>query len=200
MKRNSTAIAVDHRRSGVRARSAGVPPGVTLRIVLMRALLLCVVGVLTLLGSTTSASSAGTGMCPRRVDHAHVVRAKGSASLVHGRSGHRVELVLLYVNRSALRLRVAGHGSCGVDLVAFERRWKSAPYQLHARLRSPTGSWEVRVGFVHYDAARHLLRVRGRLEDHEVTGHPPEKLIPAQQDNSTEIVYASTFVPFDSSF
>ncbi len=139
-------------------------------------------------------------MCPMRVDRAHVVRAKGRASLVHRLPGHRVALVLLHVSRSALRLAIAGRGSCRVDLVRFEQRWKSSPYSLHARLRSPAGSWEIRVGFVHYDAARQLLRIRGRLEDHERTSHPADKSIPSQADNATEIVYASTFVPFDSSF
>jgi hypothetical protein len=166
----------------------------------MRALLLYVFGVLALPGAATGASSAPTGMCPTRVDRAHVVRAKGRGSLVHRRAGHRVELVLLHVSRSAFRLAIAGRGSCRVDLLRFEQRWKSAPYELHARLRSPAGSWEIRVGFVHYDAARHLLRVRGRLEDHEVASHPAHHPIPSQIDNSTEVVYASTFVPFDSSF
>ncbi|MDQ6820370.1 MAG: hypothetical protein M3076_08565 [Actinomycetota bacterium] len=166
----------------------------------MRAWLICILGGLALLGAATSASSAQKGMCQRRVDRAHVVRATGGGSLVHRRAAHRVELVLLHVSRSALRLAIAGHGSCRVDLAGFEQRWKSGRYQLHARLRSAGGSWEIRVGFVHYDAARHLLRVRGRVEDHEVTGHPTNSFIPSQANDSTEIVYASTFVPFDSSF
>jgi hypothetical protein len=165
----------------------------------MRALLICVGALLALPGAATTASSAQTGGCPSRADRAHVVRAIGHAGLIHRRTGHRVEIVLLGVSRSGVRLAIARRGSCRVDLVRFEQRWKSAPYQLHARLRSAAGSWEIRVGFVHYDAARHLLRARGLLEDHEVADQVNDASA-SQMNNSTEIVYASTFVPFDSSF
>src|SRR5665213_3731018 len=106
----------------------------------MRPWLLCASAVLALLGVATSASSAQTSGCLASVDRAHVVRASGRVSLVHRRSGDRVELVLLHVSRSALRVAIAGKRSCGVDLVRFEHRWKGTPYELHARLRSPAGS------------------------------------------------------------
>jgi hypothetical protein len=166
----------------------------------MRALLLCALGVLVVPGAVTSASSAQTRGCPTSVDRAHLVRATGRGSLVGRRTGHRVQLVLLHVSRSAFRVAIAGRHSCRVDLVRFEHRWKSAPYQLHARLQGPAGSWEIRVAFEHYDAARHVLRARGLLEDHCVASCRETSAIASQADNSTEIVYASTFVPFDSSF
>ncbi len=182
------------------SQRAAAASGLTVSIALMRGLLLCVLGFLALPAVASSASSGQTRMCATGLDRAHAVRAKGHGSLVYRRTGHRVELVLLHVSRSALRLAIAGHGSCRVDLARFEHRWKRAPYELHARLRRPGGSWEIRVGFMHYDAARHLLRIRGRLEDHEVVSRPAGKYIPSQEDNSTEVVYASTYVPFDSSF
>ncbi len=195
----STALDWAHRRSCLRPRDTGKADRM-IRTMSKRVLLLGAFGVVALPAATTGASSAHASMCATLVDHAHVVRAKGRGSLVHKRASHRVELVLLHVSRSAFRLALAGSNSCRVDLVRFEHRWRSAQYQLHARLRSSSGSWEIRVSFLHYDAARHLLRIRGRLEDHELTSRPPGKSIPSQADNATEIVYASNFIPFDSSF
>ena len=195
----STALDWAHRRSCLRSRDIE-KAGRTIRTISMRALLLGAFGVFALPAAATGTSSAQASTCPTLVDHAHVVRAKGRGSLVHKRASHRVELVLLHASRSAFRLALAGSNSCRVDLVRFEHRWRSAKYQLHARLRSSSGSWEIRVSFLHYDAARHLLRIRGRLEDHELTSRPPGKSIPSQADNATEIVYASNFIPFDSSF
>lgn len=165
-----------------------------------RIAVLATVGSLALAGVMTSASSAHTGPCATRVDRTHVIRVRGHVSVVHRISGHRVELVLLHASRFALRLDIAGPDSCRVDLVRFERRWRSAPYELHARLRTPAGSWEIRVTFEHYDTARDLLRVRGILEDHEVTARAARTAFASQQNDATEIVYASDFIPFDSSF
>lgn len=156
-------------------------------------------------GATASAVPAGapslnTQGCATSLDRAHMLRTRSRGRVVIRRTGDLMELALHQVGRYATRLAVSRHDSCHVDLVRFEHRWQSAIRELHARLRSPTGSWEIRVTFVHYDAARHILTARGHLEDHEVSSRAAAVCNTGQACNPTEIVYASNFIPFDSSF
>ena len=159
----------------------------------MRRLLIVSSCVLLLAAMLVPGSGAATGAsCPARVDGKHVVRVRSDASLVHDRSGNRKELVVRHVGRFGQRLARAGGASCRVDLDAFAGHWTKVRTELHARLTNGSGSWAIRVRFVDYDAERHVLRARGELEDSRAGGR--------QMNNATELVYASTFVPFDSSF
>jgi hypothetical protein len=151
---------------------------------------LVLLGLALLPGGPATASG---GDCPTRVDDDHALRASGSSARVRTRpNGHKV-LVLRDVGPSGRRVSVEdGDAVCAVRLARFEKHWTRLTYELHARLRGPSGSWAVRVRFVDYDPDRRVLRARGRLTDH--------RSAPRQTDPSWEIVYASTFVPFDSSF
>ena len=139
-------------------------------------------------GSPTQAAG-----CKTKIDSKHVLRASGTTSVVKTRKSKRKELVLRGVTPSALRDSLDGESStCSVDLNRFERHWKKLRYDLHAQLRSPSGKWAIKVSSIDYDPVKHTLRARGRLVG--------KRAVPRQIDPSTEIVYASTFVPFDSSF
>jgi hypothetical protein len=146
---------------------------------------------LALLGACSCATAlapttAASGCSGAHVDDGHVLKAQGASVRVRALDRGRKVIVLRGVPGKAVRRELDGGETCKVGLDRFEGRWKRLGYELHARL----GRHAIRVTAVHYDPERRVLRTRGRVE----------RSGPRQTVDSTLIVYASTFVPFDSSF
>ena len=140
--------------------------------------------------AATGAQASSKKPCTPVVDKNHIVRATGAKAFVKEIKGGMRELVVRGVGSSAARHALDDETECKIDLDRFEHGFRVSPRELHARL----GHVAVRVTSFDYDAATHTLRAKGRIE------HEPHAAHAAQMDSSTEIVFASTFVPFDSSF
>ena len=126
-----------------------------------------------------------------RVDKTHRVHANGAKGFVKVTKGGVRELVMRGVGPSAARRTLSGRTQCAVDLERFEERFRTAPHELHARLDGIA----VRVTSVEYDADSSTLRAKGKIE------HAPQGAAQAAQKvDKTSVVFASTFIPFDSSF
>jgi hypothetical protein len=140
--------------------------------------------LLTVLVAVPAGSAEGCRAV--RVDDAHSLRATGTEVHVRVRDGGRKVIVLRGVPAAAVRHALDDGSTCTVGLERFEGHFRRVAYELHARV----GRHAIRVRSVEYDGDRRVLRVRGRAE----------RAAARQSDTSTIIIFASTFVPFDSSF
>ncbi|MEI2702884.1 MAG: hypothetical protein V9E83_10840 [Baekduia sp.] len=145
------------------------------------------IAILAVAGADAPASAPPA--CTPHVDRNHVVRAKGAKGFVKSTKGGARELVVRGVGPTGARQAIDDETGCDVDLDRFEHGFRTSPRELHARM----GRVAVRVTSFDYDAASGTLRTKGRIEHARAAQA-------AQMVNSTEIVYASTFIPFDSSF
>lgn len=140
---------------------------------------------------TAAAVLAAAPACHPHVSDGHVVRAEGSNSFVKAAKGGIRELVVRGVDPSAARHAIEEESRCEVELEAFEQHFRTTPYKLHARV----GRHAIRVRSLDYDPETKTLRTRGKLE------RTPKRTRASISDATpTQIVYASTFIPFDSSF
>lgn len=135
---------------------------------------------------------AAAPACPPHVADGHVVRAAGSHAFVKATKGGIRELVVRGVEPSAARHAVEAETTrCDVELKAFVEHFRTKPHVLHARL----GRHAIRVQRLDYDPETKTLRTHGKLQ------RTPKRTRAALRASTvTEIVYASTFIPFDSSF
>ena len=152
------------------------------------------VGVLASLPATAGAATS----CVPHVDRTHTVHAGGVKGFVKATKGGIRELVVRGVGPSAARRAVDDETRCDIDLEAFEQRFRAHPHKLHARL----GKLAVRVTSVDYDPAAGTLRTKGRIErgPRAARAAGTASCVPSSAPCPTVIVYASTFIPFDSSF
>lgn len=132
---------------------------------------------------------AATPACVPHVKDGHVVRAAGTKHFVKEQKGGIRELVVRGVEPTAALHELEEETGCDIELEAFEQRFRSSPYELHARV----GRHAIRVRSFTYDPGTKTLRTKGKLEREP-------RSAPRQTMNVTQIVYASTFIPFDSSF
>lgn len=137
---------------------------------------------------------AATPACDPRLGDGHVVRAEGAKAFVkEQRGGHR-EIVVRGVGPTARRHDSSDDedAGCEIELAAFRQHFHAEPYALHARL----GRHAIRVRAIDYDPATETLRTKGRLERTPKAARSTLR----QSQNAMQLVYASTFIPFDSSF
>jgi hypothetical protein len=140
-----------------------------------------------------AAIMAAAPACVPHVKDGHVVRATGTKSFVKAKKGGARELVVRGVEPTAVRRVIEEDTGCDIDLEEFEQRFLRAPYELHARVRRHA----ILVQSFTYDAAAKTLRVQGR---HEREPKREQRSAPRQTLSATQLVFASTFIPFDSSF
>lgn len=136
---------------------------------------------------------AATPACVPHVKDGHVVRATGTKSFVKEQKGGARELVVRGVEPTAVRRVVEEDTGCDIDLEEFEQRFLRAPYELHARVRRHA----ILVQSLTYDAETKTLRVKGR---HEREPKREQRSAPRQTPLQTQLVFANTFIPFDTSF
>lgn len=134
-----------------------------------------------------------TPACVPKVDDGHVVRAAGTTSFVKEQKGGIRELVVRGVEPEAALHKLEEETGCKIKLEEFEQRFRRTPHELHARV----GRHAVRVRSFDYDPATKTLRTKGKLEREPKR---ESQSAPRQAPNITQIVFASTFIPFDSSF
>lgn len=131
--------------------------------------------------------------CVPHVKDGHVVRATGTKAFVKAQKGGVRELVVRGVDPAAELRELEEESGCKIDLEEFEQRFRRAPHELHARV----GRHAVRVKSFTYDRETKTLRTKGTLErEPKRTSRSTTR----QALNLTQVVYASTFIPFDSSF
>lgn len=136
---------------------------------------------------------AATPACVPQVKDGHVVRATGAKAFVKAQKGGIRELVVRGVDPAAELRELEAETGCKIDLEEFEQRFRRMPHELHARV----GRHAIRVTALRYDLETKTLRTKGKLErEPKRTSRSTTR----QALNSTQIVYASTFIPFDSSF
>lgn len=136
---------------------------------------------------------AATPACVPHVKDNHRVRAAGVTAFVKEQRGGGRELVVRGVEPKATLQALEDETGCEIDLQEFAQRFRSAPYELHARVRRHP----IRVESFAYDADTKTLRVKGR---HERGPKRTHHSAPRQAADATLLVFASTFIPFDSSF
>lgn len=136
--------------------------------------------------------AAAPGCAPHTQD-GHAVLATGTKAFVKEKKGGHRELVMRGVEPTAIRRMLREKSGCNIDLEAFEAHFRATPHELHARL----GRHAIRVTSFDYEPGTKTLRTKGKLQRGPKRASQSR---PRQTPNMTEIVYASTYVPFDSSF
>lgn len=139
------------------------------------------------------ALAASSPACPPVVADGHHVRATGASHFVKAKKGGHREIVVRGVDPAAVRQHVEDETGCEFELAAFVDAFRAAPHELHARV----GRHAIRVREISYDPATMTLRTKGRLERDPKA---KRRASARQAANATMVVYASTFIPFDSSF
>lgn len=136
---------------------------------------------------------AATPACVPHVKDGHRVRASGANAFVKEQRGGGRELVVRGVEPKATLQALEDETGCEIDLQEFAHRFRSSPYELHARVRRHA----IRVESFSYDPETKTLRAKGR---HERGPKRKRRSTPRQSMNVTQLVFASVFIPFDSSF
>ncbi len=148
---------------------------------------------MSLTAFAAAALMAATPACAPHVQDGHAVVATGAKAFVKEKKGGHRELVVRGVEPTAVRRVLEEKTGCDIDLEAFEAHFRAAPHELHARL----GRHAIRVRSFDYEPETKTLRTKGKLQREP---KDTSQSSPRQQTNLTAIVYASTFIPFDSSF
>lgn len=148
---------------------------------------------MSLTALAAAALMAATPACAPHTQDGHAVVATGTTAFVKERKGGHREFVVRGVEPTAIRRALEEKTGCDIDLEAFEAHFRATPQELHARL----GRHAIRVRSLDYDPGTKTLRTKGKLQREPKRA---SKSRPRQTLDATELVYASTFIPFDSSF
>ncbi len=148
---------------------------------------------MSLTAFAAAALMAATPACAPHVEDGHAVIATGTKAFVKEKKGGHRELVVRGVEPTAIRRALEEETGCDIDLEAFEAHFRASPHELHARL----GHHAIRVTSFDYEPGTKTLRTKGKLQREPKRAAQSK---PRQTLNQTELIYASTFIPFDSSF